>query len=76
MLLNKVQVSFPELGDTRFPAPVQRVPFADTAAAPNACRFRDPAAVFSASELNQQDRAKFRRISYFKIYFSVMHFLI
>jgi hypothetical protein len=49
MLLNKVQISTPELGDTGFPAPVQSVPFAVTAAAPNACRFRDPAALFSAS---------------------------
>jgi len=52
MLLNKVQLSSPELGDTRFPAPVQRVHFADTAAASNAYRFGDPAAVFSTSELN------------------------
>ena len=49
--VNKVQMSSPELGDTGYPAPVQRVPFAVSAAAPNACRYRDPAAVFSGSEL-------------------------
>jgi len=72
---DEVQMSSSELGDTRIPVPVQRVHFAVSAAAPNACWYRDPAAVFSASELNLQDRAKFRLISYFKVYFSVMHFL-
>jgi hypothetical protein len=74
MLLNKVQISSPELGDTGFPAPVQRVPSAVTSAAPYACCFRHSAAIFSASELNQQNRAKFRPIYYFKIFSSLMHF--
>jgi hypothetical protein len=52
MSLNKVQISCPELGGTEFPSPVQRVPFAVNAVAPNACWSRDTAAVFSASELN------------------------
>jgi len=52
MLLNEVHITSPELGDTRFYAPVQRVPSAVTAATPNARRFRDPAVVFSASDLN------------------------
>lgn len=50
-VINKVQISSPELGDSGFPAPVQRFPFTANAAAPNAYLFRDPAAVFSASEL-------------------------
>jgi hypothetical protein len=74
-MLNKVEISSPELGDTGFPAPVQRVPFAVTSAAPYACWFRYSAAIFSASELNQQNRAKFRLISYFRIFSSRMHFL-